>query len=158
MDEERSIPSDLRSRVGKEAPPRSEEVERGAIRRFVNALGDHNPLYEGDEFAKNSPYGGKIAPPLFALTFDRQRRPELDNRLGEGAVNAGNEFEFFCPIRPGDVITSRRKLADIKERTGSLGRMFILTEEMALVNQRGEEVATGRWTTIVHDGHPKGAI
>ena len=158
MDEQRSILSDLRSRVGKEAPPRSEEVEIGAIRRFVNALGDHNPLYEDDEFGKNSRYGGKIAPPLFALTFDRQRRPGLDNRLGEGALNAGNEFEFFCPIRPGDVITSRRKLADIKERAGSLGRMFILTEEIALMNQRGEEVATVRWTTIVHEGHPKGAI
>ena len=158
MDEGSRILEQLQNQMGKEEPPRCEEVEKGAIRRFVSALGDHNPLYEDVEFAKNSRYGGLIAPPLFALTLNRERRPQVDDRLGRGAVNAGNDFEFFCPIRPGDVITSKKKLADIKERAGSLGRMFILTEETTFVNQRGEKVATGRWTTIVHEGRQKEAI
>ena len=153
MDQERSHLGELTRQIGQEAPARSEEVEKGAIRRFVNALGDHNPLYEDDEFAENSRYEGLIAPPLFVLTLNRERRPQIDDRLGKGAVNAGNDFEFFCPIRPGDVITSKRKLADVKERAGSLGRMFLLTEETTFVNQRGDRVATGRWTTIVHEGH-----
>ena len=106
----------------------------------------------------DSRYGGLIAPPLFALTLNRERRPQVDDRLGRGAVNAGNDFEFFCPIRPGDVITSKKKLADIKERAGSLGRMFIITEETTFVNQRGEKVATGRWTNIVHEGRQKESI
>ena len=154
MGEERSLLSELRSQIGKESPPRSEEVEKGAIRRFVNALSDHNPLYEDEEYAKKSRYGGKIAPPLFAITFNRERRPQPDNRLGKGAMNAGNEFEFFLPIRPGDVITSTTKLVDVKERMGRLGRTFILSRETTFVNQRGETVTIGRWTTITHEGHP----
>lgn len=157
MGEERSFLSELRSQLGKESPPRSEEVEKGAIRRFVNALSDHNPLYEDEGYAKKSRYGGKIAPPLFAITFNRERRPQPDDRLGKGAVNAGNEFEFFLPIRAGDVITSTTKLVDIKERMGRLGRMFILTSETTFMNQRGETVAIGRWMTITHEGRPIGA-
>lgn len=157
MGEESSIMSELTGHIGRESPPRSEEVQKGAIRRFVNALGDHNPLYEDEEFAKRSRYGGKIAPPLFAITFNRERRPQPDNRLGKGTVNAGNEFEFFRPIRAGDVITHTTKLADVKQRRGKLGRMFILTHETTCVNQRDERVAICRWITITHEGLQTGA-
>ena len=92
MTDESSILEQLRSEIGKESPPRSEEVEKGVIRRFVNALGDHNPLYEDEEFARKSRYGGKIAPPLFVITFGRQRRPQPDTRLGRAIINAGNEY------------------------------------------------------------------
>ena len=157
MGEENSIIGELTRQMGRESPPHCEEVEKGAIRRFVNALGDHNPLYEDEEFAKRSRYGGKIAPPLFAITFNRERRPQPDNRLGKGAVNAGNEFEFFGPIRPGDVLTHATKLADIKQRMGKLGRMFVLTYETTCVNQRGETVAICRWIIITHEGLQTGA-
>ncbi len=152
MADESSILEQLQSEIGKESPPRSEEVEKGAIRRFVNALGDHNPLYEDEEFARKSRYGGEIAPPLFVITFGRQRRPQPDTRLGRAIINAGNEYEFFQPIRPGDVITHTRKLVDVKERTGRLGRMYIAISETTYVNQRGEKVAIGRGTHITHEG------
>ncbi len=154
MAKESSLLEELRSEIGKESPPRSEEVEKGAIRRFVNALGDHNPLYEDEEFAKKSRYGGKVAPPLFVITFGRERRPQPDTRVGRGRINAGNEYELFLPIRPGDVITHTSKLIDVKERTGRLGRMFISTTETIYVNQRGETVAIGRRTGITHEGRP----
>ena len=156
MGEEKSLLSELRSQIGQESSPRSEEVEKGAIRRFINALGDHNPLYEDEEYARKSRYGSKIAPPLFAITFNRERRPQPDEKLGKGAMNAGNDFEFFLPIRPGDVITSTTKLVDVKERTGRFGCMFILTRETTFVNQRGERIAIGRWTIITHEGRPAG--
>jgi len=159
MEKENSILSELASEIGRVSPPRSEEVEKGAIRRFINALSDHNPLYEDDEFAKKSRYGGKIAPPLFALTFNRHRRPQPDPRLarlGMSGLNAGNEFEFFEPIREGDVITHTTKLIDVKERTGKLGRMFIRTNETICMNQNGRKVAICRWINIAHEGGPKG--
>ena len=152
MTDESPILEELTSKLGKESPPRSEEVEKGVIRRFVNALGDHNPLYQDEEFARRSKYGGAIAPPLFVITFGRQRRPQPDTRLGRAMINAGTEYEFLRPIRPGDVITHTSKLADVKERMGRLGRMFISVTETTHVNQRGETVAIARATTITHEG------
>ena len=159
MEQENSVLSELASGIGKASSPRSEVVEKGAIRRFINALSDQNPLYEDDEFAGKSRYGGKIAPPLFALTFNRRRRPQPDPvlaELGMSGLNAGNEFEFFEPIREGDVITHTTKLIDVKERTGKLGRMFIRTNETICTNQNGKKVAVCRWITIAHEGGPKG--
>jgi len=152
MADESPILEQLRSEIGKKSPPRSEEVEKGAIRRFVNALGDHNPLYEDEEFARKSRYKGGIAPPLFVITFGRQRRPQPDTRAGRSMINAGTEYEFFQPIRPGDVITHTSQLVEVKERAGRLGRMFISIRETRYVNQRGETVAIGRGTTITHEG------
>ena len=41
------------------------EVEKGAIKKYADAVDDHNPLYWDDEYAKNSRYGSIIAPPGF---------------------------------------------------------------------------------------------
>jgi len=139
--------------LGKVISQGSGEVEKGAIKRYINALNDHNPLYEDEELAGQSRYGSTVAPPLFLLTFDRERRPQIDNDWARGAVNAGNEFEFIQPVRAGDVITFSRKLAAIKEKKGRFGRMLIVTHETSFINQRSEPVAIGRWTTIVHEGH-----
>ena len=39
------------------------EVEKGAIKKFADAVDDGNPLYWDEEYAKNTKYGSIIAPP-----------------------------------------------------------------------------------------------
>ncbi len=41
------------------------EVEKGAIRRFAEAVGDTNPLFREDEYGRNSRYGAIITVPGF---------------------------------------------------------------------------------------------
>ncbi|MDP1921805.1 MAG: MaoC family dehydratase N-terminal domain-containing protein, partial [Myxococcales bacterium] len=41
-----------RAAVGRTTPPTLNEVERGAIRRFAEALGDYNPIYFDAEYAR----------------------------------------------------------------------------------------------------------
>ena len=38
-------------------------VSYEAIKRYVNGIGDINPLYHEPEYAKKTPYGALIAPP-----------------------------------------------------------------------------------------------
>lgn len=38
-------------------------VSLEAIRKYVNGIGDTNPLYRDVDYAKKSPYGTLIAPP-----------------------------------------------------------------------------------------------
>lgn len=154
-EKESSILQYLKSELGKEGPPRTEVVENGSVRRYINALGDHNPLYENEEIASSSRFGGRIVPPLFFMLFGRERRPRPDKRLGKSAVNAGHEFEFFKPLRLGDVITHTTKLADFKERSGGMGKMYILTYQTDFRNQKGEQVAIGRVTRITFENPPE---
>ena len=59
----------LRAKIGEEWEPRVYEVEKGMIRRFVQAIDDPNPLWQDEEYANKSKYGGIIAPPTFVLAW-----------------------------------------------------------------------------------------
>jgi hypothetical protein len=63
-------------------------------------------------------------------------------------MNGGTETEYGAPIRPGDVITSVRRLSGYSERTGRLGLMLFTYIEDIWTNQRGEMVKTTRSTGI----------
>jgi acyl dehydratase len=60
--------------------------------------------------------------------------------LPEGIVT-GNEIAFGVPVRPGDVISTRQRVADIGEvRTNKLGTGRPWTIDVTYANQRGEVV------------------
>jgi hypothetical protein len=63
-------------------------------------------------------------------------------------VNAGIEVEYGVRMRPGDVITSVRRLGSYREREGRLGLMLITTTEDVWTNQNGEVVKTTNQTGI----------
>jgi hypothetical protein len=66
------------------------------------------------------------------------------------AVNGGTEGEFFLPVRPGDLLVSYMKLADLYERSGRAGRMLFVVLEDTFKNQRDQVVATIRHTLILY--------
>jgi acyl dehydratase len=48
------------------------------------------------------------------------------------------EFQFFLPLRPGDLITSTARIGDVYEREGKSGRMVFVRMENEHRNQRHE--------------------
>lgn len=145
------ITEELRQLIGKESAPAVWEVEKGAIRKFAEAVGDSNPLWVDEKHARKTCYGSIIAPPTFtaSLTNEEVRKAVFELELPvKRVLNGGNEIEFLQPIRPGDVITVTGKLADVRERAGNIGRMLILTFEYKYTNQFGEVAAIGRNTII----------
>ena len=139
----------LRQAIGVESAPRSTDIEKGAIRRFAQAIDDPNPLYRDEAAARGSRYGGIIAPPTFLRSVPAER-PELplDRPLGR-LLDGGSEWEYFEPVRPGDTITAVTRLADLAERVSkSIGQMLIVTFETTYTNQLGQVVASQRSTSI----------
>jgi len=51
------IPEVITQFIGKLDPPHVREVEKGAIRRYADAVGDDGPLYRDEEYARKSRYG-----------------------------------------------------------------------------------------------------
>lgn len=74
-------------------------------------------------------------------------RPDLDLPF-DRILDGGGQWEFFSPIRIGDIITSTTKFADLREKDGKTGKMLFLTFETSHVNQHGETVAKSRGTLI----------
>lgn len=136
----------FRKLLGIDTEPEFWDVEKGDIKRFAQAIGDENPLYHDDEYAKKTRYGGIIAPPFFLIDaglvklVDRlvAMCPELAN------INGSTEIEFYRPMMVGDRIKTIAKLANVEEKIGKSGPMILLTIEVTYTNQREELVAKCR--------------
>ena len=134
--------------IGKAAEPRTLEVERGAIRRFAEAVGDENPLFNNDRDARKTRFGGMIAPPTFCRSLMAAVPDVKLDMPGFRGLDGGSEWEYFEPIRPGDRITVQSKIADIRESAGRLGPMVFMTTETTYTNQHGQICAIQRATGI----------
>ncbi len=151
MTTEKLITEELRRSIGVESPPLEVEIEKGAIRRFAEAIGDPNPLYTNEAYARKSHYGGTIAPPTF-LRSVTPTIPDLSrfNLPVKRILDAGSDWEYFAPIYAGDKLRVTIKLANAAERTGSLGRMLFMSYEITYRKSSGEVAATQKVALIYY--------
>ncbi len=137
---------DLRGKIGVEWEPGVYEIEKGMLRRFAQAIDDPNPLWQNEEYARKSRYGGIVAPPTFVLTigFD-QIQQQISTSIPSGSILHGDTtLEYYQPIRPGDVITATTKITNLRERQGEKSRTLFISCELTYINQRQELVAKCR--------------
>ena len=147
---EQVITDEIRACIGMQSEPTVIEIEKGMIKGFAEAIEDPNPLWQDEEYARSSQYGGIVAPPGFLMSL-MMRGPimELPFELPfTRRLDGGGDWEYFKPVRPGDVLTVVTKLVDIREREGRLGAMVFMVSEITWRNQRNELVARSRGTSI----------
>ena len=129
----------LKSRVGMEWELGACEVERGTIQRFVRAIDDPNPLWQGAE----------IAPPTFALTVGFvQILQELLLATSGALLHGSTELECHSIICAGDLIKATAKITGIRERQSERGKMVFITLDITLTNQNKELVAKCRQMVV----------
>jgi len=131
--------------------PYLQDATPDTIRNFCNGIGDLNPLYRDAEHGRLSRHGDVVAHPMFPMAFGWIGR----TRWGLPGVHgfyAGNDWELFRHIRPGDRITAIERVigADVKESKFS-GRLVLQYVEATYSNQRGEIVARGLGTCTRHE-------
>ncbi len=144
------VTDEVLKQIGKMGEPRTYEVERGAIRRFAEAIGDPNPLFNDEQRARETRFGGVIAPPTFCRSMGSPIPDVKLPALGDSfrGLDGGSDWEYFHPIRPGDRITAQTRLVDLKESEGRLGPMVFITMETTYTNQFGQLCVTQRSTAI----------
>lgn len=128
--------------IGKKVELGSLEVTVEMIADYCSALGETNPLYTDDEWAKDGPYGGIIAPPglMTALNFGRGGL-DPNVKFGNTQFFAGSRLESFEPIRPGDTITATTYVKEVYPKTGRSGTMVFVVRRTDFVNGEGTVVA-----------------
>jgi acyl dehydratase len=112
-----------------------------------------HPWTWDEEAAATSPYGGLVAPPAFAATFAIEPFSAActDPALGIDLVrlvHGEQAFQWFGPIRPGDVLTTTGEITDLRER----GPLDFLEVTTTSVDARGELVVRGVWTAVIRGG------
>ncbi len=106
-------------------------------------------LYWDRAYAKKSRWGCMVAPVEFNPfawpvegAYQLPAWPEMFH--AELSFSAGNEAEYFLPIRIGDVISGNSSIVDVYEKQGRSGDLIFVVAESQLSNQRGELVKTLR--------------
>ena len=127
----------LRSRIGWEGEEKVNLIEAGHVRRFCEAIGDDDPRWREE------------APPTLVVALGSEIPPMPEAlEYGKGWLNGGDRFEYLEPIRIGDTIRTRTRLADVYEKQGSSGGLLFLITETEYVNQHGRTAVRVRGTRI----------
>lgn len=112
-------------------------------------------LYTDADYGTAKGFGGVIAPRdfnPFAWMLDPPQPPpgsaKEDFPDHPRVMNGGQSDRYGVPIRPGDVITTRARIASVETRTTRLGDTRFVTTEQEWLNQRGEFVRT-RLSTLI---------
>ena len=161
------LTDELRACIGRTAHyPAREELGRASIRYFALALGDSNPLYRDDDFARAAGHPSVIAPPTLVCETCQyaDEGPSEDGYVGhewdlpvDGVrlVRAGNAYEFMRPVYPDDRISVTWTIEDIFERPSKRsGTQLFLTSLAVYENQDGERLATNRETVVLQPLEP----
>ena len=126
----------------------NEEVNRCNIRRFAEGIGDTNPLWYDEEYAKKTRYGRLPAPPLWVLSV----LPAIIQFgwRGLGGFHSGSVFEFYKPALIGDKITPESVFAGWEEKTSRFaGHMIMHYCDDYWRNQDGDLIAKFRGYIIM---------
>ena len=106
-------------------------------------------LYWDTAYATKSRWGCMVAPAEFNPfawpvegAYQLPAWPEIFH--AELSFSAGNEAEYFLPIRIGDVISGTSSIVDVCEKQGRSGDLIFVVAESHLSNQRGDLVKSLR--------------
>lgn len=115
-------------------------IEQADIQAFANATGDHNPVHVDEAFAETTRFGRTIAHGMLSASLISA---VLANKLpGAGSIYLGQSLQFVAPVFPGDEITARVTVKEIREDKP------IVKLETICINQRGEVVIRGEATVL----------
>jgi|TARA_B100002003_G_C13796380_1_gene393423 acyl dehydratase len=117
------------------------------VMTFAGLSGDNNELHTNDEYARNSPFGQRIAHGLLVVAITTG----LTQRLGLFEVSAlallDLQWQFKGPVFINDTIRIRLTIDDLKAT--SKGDRGIVTRRYDVLNQRDEIVQVGKLVVMM---------
>ncbi|MFE1909205.1 MaoC family dehydratase N-terminal domain-containing protein [Streptomyces gardneri] len=133
------------------------QAERGRLRSFAQATGQHDPVYNDVEAAKAAGHRDLPIPPtfLFCLEMDNPARGRFLSDLGidiRTILHGGQQFDYHAQAYAGDTLTFWTEVRDVYAKKGGALEFIVRATH---VSCDGRPIATLTSTTVVRD--PKAA-
>lgn len=126
-------------KVGETFETAARTVEAGDVSLFAGLSGDFNPLHLNEEFAKTSPFGGRVAHGILTLAISNGHQNQLGIFEGTTLALLGiDRIRFTGPVRLGDTVHTAMTIKETKP--SSKPDRGVVTYEVAVKNQKGETV------------------
>jgi 3-hydroxybutyryl-CoA dehydratase len=125
--------------VGQTFETASRTVDAGDVSLFAGLSGDFNPLHVDEEFARGTPFGGRVAHGILTLAISSGHQNQLGIFEGTTLALLGmDRLRFTGPVRLGDTVHTELRVKECRE--SSKPDRGVVTFEVAVRNQKGETV------------------
>jgi 3-hydroxybutyryl-CoA dehydratase len=116
-------------------------VEGGDVSRFAGLTGDFNPLHTDETFAKETPFGARVAHGILTLAVSNGQQNLSGWFEGTALALLGlDRLRFTAPVKFGDTIHTEMTVKQARE--SSRTDRGVVTFDVVVRNQRDEVVCT----------------
>ncbi|NYE06707.1 acyl dehydratase [Bacillus niacini] len=136
--------------VGKRSNKVKNVVERGAVKKFAESIGDLHPIYFDEEAGRNSRYKNNIAPPTFPRTFDYGVIEGL-NLPNKGLIHGEQTFHYKRPLVVGEELLCYSEVKKYFEKKGNFGDMGFLVLESFGEDAAGNVIFSSTSTVVISE-------
>jgi hypothetical protein len=161
-----ALPACLQAFIGQAVQPPvtiPDPIDRSAIRRWCEAIGDRNPIYLDPIHPATVALGGIVAPPAMLDAWTMARYDPDAEPGGDGipvfsalthlgfpvavAIEIQQQYDRY--LRPGDVITQHRYVESIStEKETALGDGHFVVLRSDFIDQRSAPVGRMHMTIL----------
>ena len=118
----------------------NEFATRDNIRKFINGVGDINPLFHDEDYARKTRYNCIIAPPSFIMSV--LSGVQFGWR-GLAGYHSSSDMEFYKPIKVGDQVIPEKTYTGFEgpKKSNFADKTVFDYFNKEFFNQKGELVA-----------------
>jgi acyl dehydratase len=124
--------------AGVEHVTRGRTITESDVVNFAGLSGDFVELHTNEEYARQSPFGKRIAHGLLTLSISSGLMVQMNLITDTVLAFYGiDKLRFVKPVFIGDTIHVRKKVVDAMAKSSEMG---VVTFETTVLNQNGETV------------------
>lgn len=144
-----------RNLIGYRTPTFEVEVEKGRLRQFAKAIGEHAPVYVDEAAARAAGYHSLPVPPTFLFCLEMERPDpydwfaELGIPLG-WVLHGAQDFVYHAIPCAGDVLCFAGTVSDVFSKKE--GALEFLVQRNVITQRDGRPVAEFDRTVVIR--HP----
>jgi 3-hydroxybutyryl-CoA dehydratase len=133
--------------VGVEHVTRGRTITESDIMNFAGLSGDFIELHTNEEYARQSPFGRRIAHGMLTLSISTGLMTRMNLITDTVVALYGiDKLRFVKPVFIGDTIHVKKKVADTMAKGGTAG---VVTFDTSVLNQNGEAVLVYRDKLVI---------
>jgi len=121
-------------------------ITEAHILAYAGVSGDHSPAHVDEEYARTSPFGGRVAHGLLGLAVTDGLKTQAEYRFPPG-ISLGWTWDFIAPVKIGDTVHVKFRVASMRMTKKPAWGIVHLASE--LINQRGEVVQKGEHRLMI---------
>ncbi|MFS0574575.1 MaoC family dehydratase N-terminal domain-containing protein [Sporosarcina sp. 179-K 3D1 HS] len=147
----------LRDSIGKRSAIVKNTIERGAVKKFAEAIGDAAPIYFDEEVGRTSRYKRNIAPATYPVTLNFGIIPDL-HLPPKGLIHGEQSFHYKRPLFVGEDIYCFTEVKDYYEKTGNFGEMGFLVISRTALDEEQRPILSEERVIILNEAVRKGML